>query len=280
MTRSDVFKAHFVDCSNAGAQARLTDQLRRCGLATVENLNERTALVDTVSLLGMVRAHRDSHTDGITTIAERSGSQPPGYKGFGAEALNPHTEGSTLARPPMLLALACQSVGESGGDSALVDGLAVYRYLAREHPEALRSFFTRRSALFGGESGYLGSIFEKSGQRVVLRLRLDSLVQFSPDVSPHLPALYEAIEATVFRIHLLPGDGYILVNNRWLHGRAQFVGQRVMLRLLADVLPGSPIPPGFDPQADLGSDGSRPPIAPRSDYARTHDRPPCPEKSG
>lgn len=251
MARSDAFTAHLVDCSDAGAQARLSDQLRRSGLATVGNLDGRPALVDTVSLLGVVRAHRDSDADGITTIAERSGSQPPGYRGFGAGALNPHTEGSTLARPPMLLTLACQSVGESGGDSALVDGLAVYRYLSREHPEALRSFFTPRSALFGGESGYLGSIFEKFGQRVRLRLRLDGLVQFSPDVSPHLPALYEAIEATVFRIHLLPGDGYIIVNNRWLHGRAQFVGKRVMLRMLADARSGSPIAPGFDPQADL-----------------------------
>lgn len=41
------------------------------------------------------------------------------------------------------------------------------------------------------------------------------------------------------------GDGYILQNARWMHGRTAFSGQREMHRLLGRVRHGSGIPVGL-----------------------------------
>jgi hypothetical protein len=41
------------------------------------------------------------------------------------------------------------------------------------------------------------------------------------------------------------GEGLILSNTRWLHGRERYAGDRIMLRILGDPLPGTGIMPGF-----------------------------------
>jgi hypothetical protein len=42
-----------------------------------------------------------------------------------------------------------------------------------------------------------------------------------------------------------PGDGMLLSNTRWLHGRDRYSGPRIMLRILGDPLPGTGVKPGF-----------------------------------
>lgn len=226
----------------------LQAQLATTGIVALEGVHGRPLFCQTVAALGVPRLHRDSDVDGITTIAVRPDAERAGFAGFGSHALNPHTEGSALARPPQLLALVCQSRADVGGHSVLVDGLRLYDYLVAEAPDALQALFQPRSVLFGGANGFLGSIFERTDERIRLRLRLDDLAQFSPDVAAHLPTLWAAIEATALRLTLAPGDGYVLSNSRWLHGRSGFGGCRVMLRLLADLPPTSPIADGFDPR--------------------------------
>lgn len=44
---------------------------------------------------------------------------------------------------------------------------------------------------------------------------------------------------------LRAGDGVLLSNTRWLHGRDRYSGRRTMLRVLGDPLPGTGIMPGF-----------------------------------
>jgi hypothetical protein len=46
-------------------------------------------------------------------------------------------------------------------------------------------------------------------------------------------------------IHLRTGEGILVSNTRWLHGRDRYSGPRVMLRVLGDPLPGSGILTGF-----------------------------------
>jgi len=101
--------------------------------------------------------------------------------------------------------------------------------------------------LFGGAAGCLGSIFSNSGDRITIRLRLDDLAQFSSETMRWLPVLRAAIDrhATVLRLNT--GQGYILDNHRWLHGRRAFTGQRVMYRVNGNPLPDLGITPGFQP---------------------------------
>jgi hypothetical protein len=46
-------------------------------------------------------------------------------------------------------------------------------------------------------------------------------------------------------IQLRAGQGLLVSNTRWLHGRDRYIGPRVMLRILGDPLPGTGIQPGF-----------------------------------
>jgi hypothetical protein len=47
-------------------------------------------------------------------------------------------------------------------------------------------------------------------------------------------------------------------NTRWLHGRDRYAGERVILRVLGDPLPGSGIMPGFpSPSAAPGAQTTR-----------------------
>lgn len=41
------------------------------------------------------------------------------------------------------------------------------------------------------------------------------------------------------------GDGVLLSNTRWLHGRDPYSGRRTLLRVLGDPLPSTGIMPGF-----------------------------------
>jgi hypothetical protein len=89
-------------------------------------------------------------------------------------------------------------------------------------------------------------VLEPAGPgRVRLRLRLDDLARFSPDAACAVPALRAAISAHTTALRLGPGDGVVLCNTRWLHGREPYAGPRVMLRVLGDPLPGDGILPGF-----------------------------------
>ncbi|WP_369797512.1 TauD/TfdA family dioxygenase [Nocardia sp. CNY236] len=60
-----------------------------------------------------------------------------------------------------------------------------------------------------------------------------------------LPQLAEAIDRHAIRFTLEPGDGYVLHNHRWLHGRTAFTGDRVMYRLSLDPHPEFAIRSGF-----------------------------------
>jgi hypothetical protein len=53
----------------------------------------------------------------------------------------------------------------------------------------------------------------------------------------------------MFRLNA--GQGYILDNHRWLHGRRAFTGQRVMYRVNGNPLPHLGITPGFLPTRNL-----------------------------
>jgi len=82
--------------------------------------------------------------------------------------------------------------------------------------------------------------------RLRIRLRLDELARFSPEVTRLLPLLRTAIEANTEMFRLCSGDGFLFSNTRWLHGRRRYAGgQRMMLRILGDPLPGTGIEPGF-----------------------------------
>jgi hypothetical protein len=57
----------------------------------------------------------------------------------------------------------------------------------------------------------------------------------------------ELVHQRTIAVDLRVGEGYILLNDRRLHGRRRFAGDRTMLRLIDDPLPDHRIVPGFTP---------------------------------
>ncbi|GAA4875861.1 hypothetical protein GCM10023222_35060 [Saccharopolyspora cebuensis] len=220
------------------------------GIVLVDGIHDQGDLLDLARSLGVVTPHRDSDGDGVTTIATIGAlGQRSGFAGFSTDALNPHTDRSGIPCPPTLLLMACRQPATVGGECVLIDGRAVHRDLARFEPQALHALTTPRSALFGG-AGYLGSLFEPTTDGLVaVRVRFDDLAQFSPDVTRWLPALRDAIDRHTITVNLSAGQGYVLNNRRWLHGRRAFTGQRKMYRVNAEPRDYLAIPAGFRPVA-------------------------------
>ncbi|MBF6412881.1 TauD/TfdA family dioxygenase [Nocardia cyriacigeorgica] len=236
----------FVDLQQDWA-AGVAAGLAADGLARFDRISTRAQLVTLGASLGRIIPHRDSDDDGITTLENRAGfAQRLGFEGFGNGALPPHTDRSGVLEPPALLLVVCGRKSTTGGECVAIDGRAVYADLAMSKPEAIQALSQPRTALFGGASGHLGSIFEQGqGSRIRVRYRSDGLVKYSPEITRWLPALNEAIDRHTIRFGLEPGQGYVLHNHRCLHGRAAFTGNRVMYRLSLNPHPEFAIPSGF-----------------------------------
>lgn len=213
-------------------------------------LGDARSLVELTCTVGTVVDHRDSDSSGVTTIADRLDAQsaPKGFAAFTREALAPHTDSSATPMPPHLVLMSCAQAASVGGECVAVDASAVYDDLAHEHPTALANLLAPRTVLFGGAAGYLGAVFTRlADDRLAVRLRLDNLATFSPLVARHLPAIRTVIDRHSIVFMLRPGQGYVLDNYRWLHGRCAFRGDRVFYRVHSNPSPLSTLPRGFTP---------------------------------
>jgi len=227
--------------------AQLVPALSEHGLVLLNGVSNSDDLLRLAHSIATIVPHRDRDTAGLTTIADNGTQARSGFAGFSACALNPHTDRSGIANPPILLMMSCEQRARRGGECVVIDGKAIYDDLAESNPQALKALSAPRSVLFGGAAGHLGSIFTGIGDRITVRLRLDELAQFSPEVTRWLPALRATIgrHSNVFGLDV--GQGYVLDNHRWLHGRQAFTGQRVMYRVNGNPLPHLGIKPGFRP---------------------------------
>ena len=153
---------------------------------------------------------------------------------------------SSVPDPPGLLLLACQQPADEGGATLVADGARIIGTLASQHRDALAALYAPRAAFFGTAGGHLGPVCEPAGaQRTSLRFRLDDLAWFSSGATAAIPLLRAVIGQHVETFRLQRGEGLILSNTRWLHGRERYAGHRIMLRILGDPLPGTGIMPGF-----------------------------------
>jgi alpha-ketoglutarate-dependent taurine dioxygenase len=144
----------------------------------------------------------------------------------------PHTDGTGQARPPELVGLVCAKPADSGGEALLVDGLTVVEELLATDEATVRALAVPGSVRFG-ESDKRYAVLNRwdDKNRYYLRYRADGLADFG-DVADHITRLQHCIKHHTRVIRLSRGDGYVLQNGRWLHGRTAFTGSREMLRLI------------------------------------------------
>jgi len=241
----DTFRARHADILDPAQQPRVIALLREHGLVTFTGITDRATLASVARRLMSIRPHRDAGPDGVTVITDTQ-TTDSGYAAFTDAELIPHTDGTSMPDPPALLLLTCQQPADHGGTTLLADAARITKTLAEQHPAALRALCAPRAAYFGAAGGHLGPVCESAGTgRTRIRLRLDDLAMFSADATPVIPLLRAVITQHVDAIQLRAGQGLLVSNTRWLHGRDRYTGPRVMFRILGDPLPGTGIQPGF-----------------------------------
>jgi hypothetical protein len=212
------------------------------GMATFDCGPDREALMSIVGSLGRIHPHRDSNSQGLTILEPNAGSSPGQY-GFTREGLFPHTDSSGELRPPDIVAFYCEKRADFGGESLFVDGRELLKELQQNEDGLLPILARPDAAMFWSESGYIPMpiIAQDRWGRFAFRFRLDGLSHFSDDLAYRLPELIKLVHRHTLTIPFRDGQGFILNNGRWLHGRSSFRGYRRVLRILVVVDPASQV---------------------------------------
>jgi alpha-ketoglutarate-dependent taurine dioxygenase len=209
----------------------LEDRIRNSqGLLTFE-CHDEEAVLRAAQSVGQVMLHPDSDAKGITPIRLTEGRTDVGLT---TGELMAHTDRPATEKPPRYLVLWCKRASDAGGEAVAYRGRDVVRYLEENDPAALAAVTSSQAAIFRtGQYEHVGAIIcIQDGEVVSVRLRFDRLIHFSWDVARSLPAFLVALESVAIRFALQPGQGYILDNLTWFHGRTSYTGDREMSRIM------------------------------------------------
>ncbi|MBV9020675.1 MAG: TauD/TfdA family dioxygenase [Chloroflexi bacterium] len=230
-----VFETFYVDVTHSDREKHLVHGLEKDGFVTFDNIDSKENLMSLARMLGTVMRHRDSDVDGSTYLATSDGEiKDDGYLAFSSSYLPLHTDRSGIPDPPTLILLWCCRPANSGGSSLLADGKHIHHVLVEKFPHVLQTLATPNSAIFRGtDIPLLGSVFNTlENGNIYIRFRYDNLGYYSAPVSAILPTFLEVLNMHTISFPLAKGQGYIIQNGRWLHGRTSFQGKREMYRVL------------------------------------------------
>lgn len=196
--------------------------IREAGASEVRDLLARWAVP--------VR-HPHEREPGLTIVAPRLGSNDAnGLAGFGRSGLVPHTDRSLDPNPPSLLAVVMLSPGD-GGDGLLVDGARLLATLCRSFGRSAVGSLRLRT-----RDGTTVPVVQAVEGLERIRFRADRLASLYSD-SGHAAVVkawqQQVSQPTLLRLGV--GDGYLVHNHRYLHGRSSFTGPRRLARFLAKI---------------------------------------------
>ena len=116
-----------------------------------------------------------------------------------------------------------------------MDSRRVLKTLKLQHEGLYNLVTSAKHTSFRSDDGNFlpRAIFEeKSG---IIRFRFDGGIQLSASMVESFSKLREIIYQNALVVSLQLGQGYILDNHRYLHGRTSFSGSRELLRALVDI---------------------------------------------
>jgi alpha-ketoglutarate-dependent taurine dioxygenase len=215
-------------------EVRLTEMPERVWEDGIIFLRGATAQSLVSSLGGWTEIFHHPHADqlGVTIISPRAQSSDlPGMKGFTNDALAPHTDRSTTSNPPAILATAVIEAASRGGRAMLCDGLAMLLTLRAEGLtiDDLSKIYLET------EDGSRNGVFDFDGEKCRIRYRDDNVAHPQGTASGRVAlACLRRFLPRGITIDMKEGDGYIVHNHRYLHGRQCFAGDRKIVRILAN----------------------------------------------
>ncbi|GAB4106570.1 hypothetical protein GCM10028790_55890 [Micromonospora taraxaci] len=178
--------------------------------------------------------HPHQVADGLTVIAPRLRTdEDDNEAGFTDLALSPHTDRSLHAQPPSVLATLMLTPAKAGGSATLVDGARVLALVRQCAGDTEIAGLRLRTAT--GRPG--PAVIEIGVGHARIRYRDDRVAgPYSTDGRTDLVVTFRRLIAeTAQTLRLGAGDGYLVHNHRFLHGRTAFTGDRSLVRFLARV---------------------------------------------
>ncbi|PWY88065.1 Clavaminate synthase-like protein [Aspergillus sclerotioniger CBS 115572] len=202
------------------------------GIAFVGGCDE-DSLVTLANHLGQVVRPRNEKTPGSGVSNIRFASNLVG-KGYSSEELFFHTDRSGWDQPPRILMSTLRSQSETGGESLLVDGRKVLEALKQQDRGLYDLFISSKHTSFRADDGTFVPRAMFDEQAGIFRFRFDDGIQMSASMVVGFAKLRDMIYESAYFVSLQPGQGYVLDNHRYLHGRASFTGSRELLRVLVN----------------------------------------------
>lgn len=252
MTHEELlFDKYFIDITQAACVEDISRKLDQFGLVTFGNIHSREQLINFAEKFGSIFMHRDSDTDGITVVNDRGYEEVTvGFEGLSNAELTLHTDRSGEKSPPELMFFVCKKQAIVGGETFLVDGKEVLQIMSKEYQNDYEQILENNSVIYGGaDELYYGSMINKlSNGNYSIRFRFDELGYFSSNTYNAVQRLLQVMKEKAFKLRLKENQGYLIKNDRVLHGRTNFQGEREMHRLLVSLNHLSSIAPGFDMQ--------------------------------
>lgn len=189
-------------------------------------------------------SHPHETAPGVTIIRPLAATSA-GEAGFTSDPLGLHTDRATTPLPPSILATLVMEQSEDGGSSLLLDGKSLVM-------DVLSGGSFSADLMLRTDAGELIPIFNRDSRGLCqIRYRDDDVARpyaKNASAASRLAAVRRSLnssQATPMKV----GEGYLIHNHRYLHGRTGFLGNRVVARLLATVSPESQLAylnSGFD----------------------------------
>ncbi|WP_182877716.1 hypothetical protein [Microbispora sp. H10670] len=185
----------------------------------------------------MPYSHPHENSPGITVIKPRT-PEGDNADGFTCGSLSLHTDRAQAIAPPTILGCLYLRTSCTGGESLLLDGKELVRTADERSQLAESAHVVLRSR---GRPWLPIIELAKDGRRCRVRYRDDQLARphaATKSARPLLTTISGELRAPSVRL-FEPGQGYLIHNQRFLHGRASFTGRRTALRILATVAQSS-----------------------------------------
>ncbi|RDW72324.1 uncharacterized protein DSM5745_07496 [Aspergillus mulundensis] len=203
------------------------------GIAFLKDCDE-VKLGQLANQLGEVVRPRNEKTSGTGISNIRYDPSLEG-KGYSSEELYFHTDRSGWDLPPRILVSTLKSKSTDGGASMLANTSRILRDIKEQGEDFYKLLTNAKYSSFRSDDGVFvpRPIYDETTG--LFRFRFDDGIQLSAAIVIRFPQLFETIYRNSFAVALQQGQGYLLDNHKFLHGRTSFTGTRELLRALVNL---------------------------------------------
>ncbi len=239
--------SHQIGVFLSDATEAIQKTLQTEGACIISSISGEDQYISFCRILGEIYAHRDSASNGITPVSHNQKQEKmPGFSGFSQDSLEFHTDRSTVETPPAFVALYSASPALAGGYSRLVDGAKLCSFLSKQDPDAF-AFLTSSHRCIYDDSQFIYRgplLYSTLNGKYGIRFRCDGNGYYSFNDLPIVARIINCARKFEHSLVLEKDQALIINNERWLHGRTAFQGDRSLLRIL--LKPGSWFSRGFE----------------------------------